>query len=407
MIYGERTHRAAFCINADGSVAHLARAPFMSGNFNETWLQNLLESNPAMIPAADVSPEYQELVCIGREVPVGSGETQGYIDNLYVTPNGGIVVVETKLYRNQEARRTVVSQIIDYAKELQKFDAAKLDEIASDYTYQKYGQAYRIIDLMASKGLLSFSDEKELTNNLNSNLENASFLLLIVGDGIRTCVQELADTINENTSMAFNLALAEIEIYERGADIIVIPYLLTKTSIVERRSIPFTPVEEPRKWKYVSGPLLSRSEFINRFSENGGFDPDQITDLIYSLEMVTGLSVKILPTELAIQLSTPDGRSCTLLTFEVSGGLADLYVMPGHLKAALEEAGIFAFEVQPFLDAYKSYVDVCRCKAPPYGDEAGMYYADIGKVLSREVEFVSAVEQFALFVAKSSTGVKS
>lgn len=408
MIYGERTHRSAFCIDANGSATPLTRTPFMSGNFNEAWLQELLEDNPAIIPAYDVSAEYQDLVCIGREVSVGSGENQGYIDNLYVTPSGGIVVVETKLYRNQEARRTVVAQIIDYAKELQKWDAAKLDEIAADYTYRKYGQAYRIIDLMAAKGLLSFSDEKTLTDRLNVNLANASFLLLIIGDGIRTGVQQLADFLNDNTSMSFKLALAEIEVYERGGYTIVIPYLLTKTSIIERRAIPVIPViDEPRKWKYVSGPILSRSEFINRFSENGGFDPDQITELIYSLEMPTGLSVKIMPTELTIQLATPNGRSFALLTFSISGGHADLYIMPGRIKAALDRAGVFPFEAQPFLDAYKPYVDVRRCKTPPYEYEAGYYYADVGKVLSRETAFVSAAEQFALSVAKLDAEVQS
>lgn len=406
MIYGERTHRSAFRIGANGSASPLTRTPFMSGNFNEAWLQELLENNPAMIPAADVSPEYQDLICIGREVPVGSGETQGYIDNLYITPNGGIVIVETKLYRNQEARRTVVAQIIDYAKELQKWDAAKLDEIAYNYTYRKSGQAHRIIDLMAAKGLLSFSDERSLTDSLNVNLENASFLLLIIGDGIRTGVQQLADFLNDNTSMSFNLALAEIEVYECGDETIVIPYLLTKTSIVERRAVPFTPVvEEPRKWKYVSGPILSRSEFINRFSENGGYDPDEITELVYTLESATGLSVKIMPTELTIQLSTPDGRSFALFTFSISGGHADLYIMPGRIKAALERAGVFSFEAEPFLEAYKPFVDLSRCKTPPYEYEAGFYYAVIGKVLSKENAFVSAAEQFALSVAKSDVEV--
>ena len=404
MIYGERTHRSAFCIGANGSVAPLTRTPFMSGNFNEAWLQELLEGNPAMIPATDVSLEYQDLVCIGREVPVGSGETQGYIDNLYVTPSGGIVIVETKLYRNQEARRTVVAQIIDYAKELQKWDAAKLDEIA----YNKTGQAHRIIDLMAAKGFLSFSDEKSLTDSLNVNLENASFLLLIIGDDIRTGVQQLADFLNDNTSMSFNLALAEIEVYERGNETIVIPYLLTKTTIVERRAVPLMPpAEEPRKWKYVSGPILSRSEFIDRFAENGGFDPDQITELVYTLESASGLSVKIMPTELTIQLTTPDGRSFALLTFSISGGHADLYIMPGRIKAALERAGVFSFEAEPFLEAYKPFVDMNRCKTPPYEYEAGFYYADIAEVLSHEGPFVSAAEQFALSVAKSGADTHS
>ena len=402
MIYGERTRRSAFCVSSDGCAVPMPRTPFMTGNFNEAWLQDLLARNPSIVPAGEVSPEYHDLVCIGREVPVGSGETQGYIDNLYVTPTGGIVIVETKLYRNQEARRAVVAQIIDYAKELQKWDAAKLDEIAADYSYRANGQASRVIDLMAAKGFLSFSDEKTLTDSLNSHLENAAFLLLIIGDGIRTGVQQLADFLNDNTSMSFNLALAEIEVYEWNSKTIIVPYLLTKTSVIDRNAVRFSPPnEEPRKWKYVSGPILSRKEFIERFAENGGYDPDQITELVFSLEAAPGLSVKIAPTELTIQVPTSDGRSFALLTFGISGGHADLYIMPGRIKTALERAGLFSFDAEPFLEAYKPFVDLRRCKTPPYEYEAGFYYADIERVLSREREFVSAVEQFAITVEQS------
>ena len=289
---------------------------------------------------------------------------------------------------------------------MQKWDSAKLDAVASDYTYRKTGQASRIIDIMASKGFLTYSGEKDLTDNLNLHLESASFLLFIIGDGIRTNVQQLADFLNSNTSMAFNLALAEIEVYERGDETIVIPQLVTKTTIIDRNIVPFTPVlDEPRKWKYVSGPILSRGEFIARFSENGGFDPDQITELVFSLEAVTGLSVRITATELTLQLSLPGGKSFALLTFSIADGHADIWVMPGRLKAALEKAGIFKFEADPFLDAYKPFVDMRRCKTPPYEYEAGFYYADIDLVIAKEREFVSAVERFAFSVSKSDVEV--
>lgn len=102
MIYSERTGRSASIINENGLVTKLNRIPFMQGSFNEAWLQELLEDNPTLIPSGEVNGEYAPLVCIGREVPVGSGDMQGYIDNLYITPSGCIVVVETKLFRNQE-----------------------------------------------------------------------------------------------------------------------------------------------------------------------------------------------------------------------------------------------------------------------------------------------------------------
>lgn len=267
------------------------------------------------------------------------------------------------------------------------------------HTYQKTGQASRIIDIMAEKGLLTFADETALVDRLNENLERAAFLLMIIGDGIRTGVQQLGDFLNGNTSMAFHLALAEIEVYERGDDTIVIPYLLTKTAIIDRNAIRLpSATEVPRKWKYVSGPILSRTEFIERFSENGGFDEDQVIELIYSMESISGLSVRIMPTELTLQLSTPDNRSFALLTFSISQGHADLYIMPSRIKSALVRAGLFTFEAQPFLDAYKPFVALNRCKTPPYEYEEGFYYADVNKVLSDEMTFISAVEQFVIAV---------
>ncbi len=54
-------------------------------------------------------------ICI--EMPVPSG----FVDNLMITPSGGLVVVETKLWRNPEARREVVGQVLDYAKDLSRW----------------------------------------------------------------------------------------------------------------------------------------------------------------------------------------------------------------------------------------------------------------------------------------------
>ena len=46
----------------------------------------------------------------------------GLLDILMVTPNGKLVIIETKLWRNPEARRKVIAQILDYAKELSRWN---------------------------------------------------------------------------------------------------------------------------------------------------------------------------------------------------------------------------------------------------------------------------------------------
>ncbi len=43
-----------------------------------------------------------------------------------VYPRGYLTIVETKLWRNPEARREVVGQIVDYAKELSTWDVEEL-----------------------------------------------------------------------------------------------------------------------------------------------------------------------------------------------------------------------------------------------------------------------------------------
>ena len=405
MIYYEKTSRPAYLIDSHGETEQLKRIPFMSGSFNEEWLQELLANNPSLIPSADLGDEFSSLVCIGREVPVGSGDTQGYIDNLYVSASGNIVIVETKLFRNQESRRTVVAQIIDYAKELQHWDSERLNKVANDYYFHKEGQAYDLTDLMIRKGCISFADAGTFTDRVNQSMSKAKFLLMIVGDGIRSNVQQLADFLNDNTTMQFRLALAEMEIYQYGEDVVVIPNLLTKTAVVERTVVSVggslaevEEIEEQEHSRYVRKPILSRREFVDAFASNGGYDKDEICELIADLESIGGLSVRIAPTELTVRFS-PDGEhTYPLMTFGISAGDSALWIVPGRIKASLEKHGVLPPLADDFLDTYKQFVDVKRCKTPPYENIGGFYYADMDTVLRNKQGFITASEQFSVTI---------
>lgn len=390
------TKRTPMFINENGIGTKLQRVPFMSGAFNEAWLQQLLADNPDLIPSEEFGSEYSPLVCIGREVPVGSGDTKGYIDNLYISPSGAITIVETKLFRNQEARREVVAQIIDYAKELQKWDSKKLNQVASDYFYKTEGQAADIIDVMANKGHLTLSDEGILNDNINFNLKNAHFLLLIVGDGIRSGVQQLADFLNENTSMRFNLALAEMEIYRYNNGVIAIPNVITKSVLIERYAdepIPFG------KNKDIIKPVLSMNEFIKIFAEQGGYNADEITEFILDMEAIPGLSVQTTRTELTIRFRPVEDKTYALFTFSISLGHADFYIMPQRIQNALQRHGFFPFDADDFLEFYKPYIDTDRCKSVPYEDTRCFYYADMDAVLRHTKEFITAAEKFAVQIS--------
>lgn len=52
-----------------------------------------------------------------------------------------------------------------------------LDLIAEECTYKERGQAYRIIDLMAAYGELSFSGGNDLYRNIDSCIKSGSFII--------------------------------------------------------------------------------------------------------------------------------------------------------------------------------------------------------------------------------------
>jgi hypothetical protein len=102
----------------------LERIPLNKKHFQENWLQKIIHNNPQILPIDDIESGCAPLLSLGREISTSIR----YIDNLYIFPNGYLTIVETKLWRNPEAKREVVGQIIDYAKELTNWNFTKLND---------------------------------------------------------------------------------------------------------------------------------------------------------------------------------------------------------------------------------------------------------------------------------------
>ncbi len=49
------------------------------------------------------------------------------IDALFATPDGRLALLEVKLWRNPEARREVIGQVLDYAERLTRWNYETLD----------------------------------------------------------------------------------------------------------------------------------------------------------------------------------------------------------------------------------------------------------------------------------------
>jgi hypothetical protein len=198
--------------------------------FDETWLQELLIRNPSLLPTNDFDPNWDRLIPLGREVSV----TAGSIDNLYITPRGSICVVETKLWRNPEAHRTVIAQILDYAKDISNMSFDEFKECVEKSSLDGFKPDFWSRVSKRTKDL----NKIEFQESVQECLNQGRFLLLIVGDRIYPEVAMLLETIQSAPNLDFKIGLVEILMYktdsERSWPLLVIPRVVGKTKEVTR-----------------------------------------------------------------------------------------------------------------------------------------------------------------------------
>jgi len=201
--------------------------------FEEGWLQGLIETNPEVLPIAEIEPAFAPPVSIGREVETAAG----FIDNLLLSPQGYLTIVETKLWRNPEARREVVGQIIDYAKDVSCWTFEELEGKVRDYNKQYRHSNLGILDALRKIELVDEGEEQIIVDTISRNLQYGRFLLLVVGDGIRESVEAMADFLQQTPQLHFTLALVELQVYELNAGnkpLLVIPQIVARTKEITR-----------------------------------------------------------------------------------------------------------------------------------------------------------------------------
>lgn len=215
---------------SDGSIIRPKRVSFTQKTFNEYQIQELIRTNPDILPVDEIESVFSPLISIGREVPTNAGS----IDNLYLSSQGYLTLVETKLWRNPEARREVVGQIIDYAKEISKWSFKQLEDQVRSYN-QKYRNANLGIVETLEQELGEEVDETSIIEAISQNIQRGRFLLLIVGDGIHKSVEDMVEFLAQTPQLLFTLALVELQIYEfEDKSRLIMPQIVTRTKEIPR-----------------------------------------------------------------------------------------------------------------------------------------------------------------------------
>lgn len=352
-----------FIVGSD-KYSKLERVPLSMGEFQESWLQKLLQNSPQLLPVAEIDAIYAPLICIGREVRTDAG----FIDNIYISPKGYITIVETKLWRNPQARREVVGQIIDYAKELKQFSYERLDKVVRSFNKSYYGKDQGLFETMIEHQLLSDEDETLFADLVQKNLCNARFLLLIVGDGIREGVWQMTEFLNSTSNMHYSIGLVELEVYRLSNDEkLVVPNLLMKTNTVERGVFRFeqgaiVPVmneeSELGDYSFKSKRRISKEDFINQLiNKNPLISFDNATRFF---EDLCDLGFIITPYEtedLRVKYPLPGGKSYLNVIYLSTENKGRAYKVINSLEKDLLKYGYSAEIARVFYKDLESYQD--------------------------------------------------
>jgi len=224
----------------DDKVESLERIDLTSKGYDEDWIQNLCFSNQNLLPIEEIETTFAGGIPICRELSVASGS----VDLIYVNESGFITVGECKLWRNPEARRKVVGQILDYAKDISRWSYTKFEQ---ECLRARGGNEKSLFEIIQEQH--PDIDEIQFIDSVQKNLSLGRFMLAIIGDGIHQNTEQIMEYLDSYGHLNFSLGLIELSVYAKpDSDIrIVTPRILARTVEVEKhvyRIIDRSPEED-------------------------------------------------------------------------------------------------------------------------------------------------------------------
>jgi hypothetical protein len=215
---------------ADADATPLRALPGRQRAFQEQWLQEFLYNYPSVLPLSSIGDAFAPAIAIGLEI--------GGTDGLFISPAGRITIVETKLWRSPEAHRTVVAQILEYARALSTWSYQQLDEaVQADWT-KRHGDRKSLYQIVRSRHRSLDIAEVEFHERVQEVLETGTFALLIVGDRIHPRATQLAEVIQAAPHLQYSIGFVELRCYRLDQDrdwpLVVFPRVVAKTREVTR-----------------------------------------------------------------------------------------------------------------------------------------------------------------------------
>lgn len=195
--------------------------------FDEDWLQAFVFEHPLILPVDEIEPAFTPLLPLCRELRTAAGP----LDILYINEQGLLTLVECKLWKNPQARREVIGQILDYAQTLSQCNYEELENAVRQARVASGLEPSSIFEL-ADEG---HSDEAEFIDRVERNLKRGRFLLLIVGNGIRERTELIANYLQNHAHLNFGFSLVDLSVFRLPDNsTLVHPRVIARTVEIER-----------------------------------------------------------------------------------------------------------------------------------------------------------------------------
>ena len=344
-------------VDDKGKNIPLERIEFSDKSINEGWLQQALHETPDILPVDELDSSFSPLVSVGREIL--------NIDNLYISPAGRITIVETKLWRNPEATRKVIAQILDYANTLNQLSYEQFEEAASKAKRPAPLEKQSLYELVSG----SFSDAEELLaeakfiDAVQKNLKDARFMLLIVGDGIKENVESMVELLHQQSRMLFTFGLIELQVFqgESIAGKLIVPQIIAHTNEIVRAVVKIegdakvsVSVESEAPAKGRTGKRkLSESEFFDQITNED--DANLFKRLLTFADEINAVA-QWRASSVSIRMLDPYGNSkklkLTLFVMDTAGTVYFWLLKDQLAKAGVSDGSIACKMVQKVANLY-------------------------------------------------------
>jgi len=160
----KKRNTAPILVDTQGRTRKLESA---RGVWSEGQLQEFLYEHPDVLPVERIEPFFAPLVPLAREVRLESGR----LDLLYANANGLLTLVDCKLWKNQEARRSVIGQLLEYANDTSQLG---FSELGAAVGRARNEPDFSLVQFMSER--VEDLDEAGFVDDVNRNLKLGRFL---------------------------------------------------------------------------------------------------------------------------------------------------------------------------------------------------------------------------------------